>query len=42
MQTLERLMRKRVGAALLRAQREKSVVGAEQGPGQLVLWELAR
>jgi hypothetical protein len=38
---LLRLMTKRVGVAL-RGQREKGAVRAEQGPGQYVLWELAR
>ncbi len=40
-QRLLRLMTKRVGVAL-RGQREKGVVRAEQGPGQYVLWALAR
>jgi hypothetical protein len=40
-QRLLRLMTKRVGVAL-RLQREKGVVQAEQGPGQYVLWKLAR
>ena len=36
-----RLMTKRVGVAL-RSQREKGAVRGEEGPGQYVLWELAR
>ncbi len=38
---LLRLMAKRVGVAL-RGQRDKSVIRSEQGPGQYVLWEIAR
>jgi hypothetical protein len=34
-------MTKRVGVAL-RLQKQKGVVKAEQGPGQYVLWEIAR
>ena len=34
-------MTKRVGVAL-RGQRDKSVVQSEQGPGQFMLWEIAR
>jgi hypothetical protein len=40
-QRLLRLMTKRVGVAL-RGQRDKSVVQSEQGPGQFMLWEIAR
>lgn len=40
-QRLLRLMTKRVGVAL-RLQKEKGVVRADQGPGQYMLWELAR
>ncbi|MHB1302960.1 MAG: hypothetical protein ACYCZB_05725 [Acidiphilium sp.] len=38
---LLRLMTKRVGVAL-RTQRENGIVTAEQGPGQFVLWEIAK
>jgi hypothetical protein len=38
---LLRLMGKRVGVAL-RTQRENGTVRSEQGPGQFVLWEVAR
>lgn len=38
---LLRLMTKRVGVAL-RGQRDKGVVRSHEGPGQFVLWELAR
>ena len=38
---LLRLMTKRVGVAL-RGQRENSVVRCDQGPGQYMLWEIAR
>jgi hypothetical protein len=40
-QRLLRLMTKRVAVAL-RGQREKGVVQCEQGPGQYMLWEIAR
>ena len=40
-QKLLRLMTKRVGVAL-RLQRAKDVARCEQGPGQYVLWEIAR
>ncbi len=40
-QKLLRLMTKRVGVAL-RGQRDKGGVRSEQGPGQYVLWEMAR
>jgi hypothetical protein len=40
-QRLLRLTTKRVGVAL-RIQRENGVVKAEPGPGQYVLWELAK
>lgn len=40
-QRLLRLMTKRVGVAF-RAQRENEAVRSEQGPGQYVLWEVAR
>ncbi len=40
-QRLLRLMTKRVGVAL-RLQKDKGVVKADQGPGQYVLWEIAR
>lgn len=40
-QKLLRLMTKRVGVAL-RIQRDNGVVRSEQGPGQFVLWEVAR
>mgnify|MGYP007046919251 CR=1 FL=1 len=40
-QRLLRLMTKRVGVAL-RGQRDKGGVKSEQGPGQYVLWEMAR
>jgi hypothetical protein len=40
-QKLLRLMTKRVGVAL-RLQREKGVVLSEQGPGQYVLWGIAK
>ena len=40
-QRLLRLMTKRVGVAL-RLQRDKGVVGSEQGPGQYILWRLVR
>ncbi len=40
-QKLLRLMTKRVGVAL-RVQRENGAVRSEQGPGQFVLWEVAR
>ena len=38
---LLRLMTKRVGVAL-RTQKENGSLSAEQGPGQFVLWEVAR
>jgi hypothetical protein len=38
---LLRLMTKRVGVAL-RGQRENGVVKCDQGPGQYMLWEIAR
>src|SRR5260370_12230702 len=38
---LLRLMTKRVGVAL-RGQRENRVVRCDQGPGQYMLWEIAR
>ncbi len=38
---LLRLMTKRCGVAL-RLQREKGVVRCEQGPGQYMIWEIAR
>ena len=38
---LLRLMTKRVGVAL-RLQRQKDVARCEQGPGQYMLWEIAR
>lgn len=38
---LLKLMTKRVGVAL-RTQRENGAVRSEQGPGQMVLWEVAR
>lgn len=38
---LLRLMTKRVGVAL-RGQRENGVVRCDQGPGQYMLWEIAR
>jgi hypothetical protein len=40
-QRLLRLMTKRVGVAL-RGQRDKGVVRADQGPGQYMVWEVAR
>lgn len=40
-QRLLRLMTKRVGVAL-RLQRDKGVVRADQGPGQYMIWEVAR
>ena len=40
-QRLLRLMTKRVGVAL-RLQRDNGVVRCEQGPGQYMLWEVAR
>ena len=40
-QKLLRLMTKRVGVAL-RTQRENGVVRSAQGPGMMVLWEVAR
>jgi hypothetical protein len=40
-QKLFKLMVKRVGVAL-RTQRENGAVRSEQGPGQFVLWEVAR
>jgi hypothetical protein len=40
-QRLLRLMTKRVGVAL-RAQRDNGVVRSIQGPGQFVLWEVAK
>jgi hypothetical protein len=40
-QKLLRLMTKRVGVAL-RIQRDNKVVRSEQGPGQYILWEIAR
>ena len=40
-QKLLRLMTKRVGVAL-RGQRDNSVVRSHQGPGQYMLWEIAR
>ncbi len=40
-QKLFKLMTKRVGVAL-RVQRENGAVRSEQGPGQFVLWEVAR
>ena len=38
---LLRLMTKRVGVAL-RGQKENGVVRCDQGPGQYMLWEIAR
>ena len=40
-QRLLRLMSKRVGVAL-RGQKDKGVVRSEQGPGQYMVWEIAR
>jgi hypothetical protein len=40
-QKLLKLMVKRVGVAL-RTQRENGAVRSSQGPGQLVVWEVAR
>lgn len=40
-QKLLRLMTKRVGVAL-RLQRDKGVVESDQGPGQYMLWEIAK
>ena len=40
-QKLLRLMTKRVGVAL-RGQRDNGVVRSAQGPGQYMLWEIAR
>ena len=40
-QKLLRVMRSRVACAL-RLQREKGVVQSDQGPGQYMLWEIAR
>jgi len=40
-QRLLRIMSKRVGVAL-RGQKDKGVVRAEQGPGQYMVWEIAR
>jgi hypothetical protein len=40
-QKLLRLMTKRVGVAL-RGQREQGVAKADQGPGQYMLWEIAK
>jgi hypothetical protein len=40
-QRLLRLMTKRVGVAL-RIQRDNGVVKSEQGPGQYMVWEIAR
>jgi hypothetical protein len=40
-QRLLRLMTKRVGVAL-RGQRENGAVRCEQGPGQYMIWEIAR
>ena len=40
-QRLLRIMTKRVGVAL-RTQRENSLVRSEQGPGQYMLWQIAR
>jgi hypothetical protein len=40
-QKLLRLMTKRVGVAL-RTQRDNGTVRSAQGPGQMVLWEVAR
>lgn len=40
-QRLLRLMSKRVGVAL-RGQRDRGTVRSEQGPGQYMLWEIAR
>jgi hypothetical protein len=40
-QHLLNLMTKRVGVAL-RGQRDKGVVRSQQGPGQFMLWEIAR
>ena len=40
-QRLLRLMTKRCGVAL-RIQRDKGVVRSEQGPGQYMVWEVAR
>jgi hypothetical protein len=37
----QRLMTKRVGVAL-RGQRENGLVRCDQGPGQYMLWEIAR
>jgi hypothetical protein len=40
-QRLLRLMSKRVGVAL-RGQKDKGVVRSEQGPGQYMIWEIAK
>jgi hypothetical protein len=40
-QRLLRIMTKRVGVAL-RGQKDKGVVRADQGPGQYMIWEIAR
>ncbi len=40
-QRLLRLMTKRVAVAL-RLQRDKKVVHSEQGPGQYMVWQIAR
>ena len=40
-QRLLRLMTKRIGVAL-RGQRDKGAVRSDQGPGQYMLWEIAR
>ena len=40
-QKLLKLMTKRVGVAL-RTQKDNGAVRSEQGPGQFVLWEIAR
>lgn len=40
-QRLLRIMTKRVGVAL-RGQRERGLVRCEQGPGQYMIWEIAR
>jgi len=40
-QRLLRLMTKRVGVAL-RGQKDKGVVRSEQGPGQYMIWEIAK
>jgi len=40
-QRLLRLMTKHVGLAL-RGQKDKGVVQAQQGPGQYMIWKIAR